>query len=85
MGTPKTIIMNICDVNSFLKILHFYPTPKNEGSKHDFFVLLNAPVGVHEIPKNLLRRIGIRDLAFCANFFKLLIFLKSKIFKKRKS
>ena len=56
--------MNICDVNSFLKILHFYPTLKNGGPKHDFFVLLNAPVGVHERVENLLTRIDIRDLEF---------------------
>jgi len=56
--------MNICDVNSFLKILHFYPTLKNGGQKHDFFVLLNAPVGVHERVENLLTRIDIRDLEF---------------------
>ena len=69
MGTPKIIIMNICGVNSFLKILHFYPTMKNGDSKHDFFVLLNAPVGVHEKVENLLTRIGIRDLAFWDDFF----------------
>ena len=61
--------MNICDVNSFLKILHFYPTLKNGGPKHDFFVLLNALVGVHGMVKNLLRRIGVRDLSFCDYIF----------------
>ena len=69
MGTPKIIIRNICDVNSFLKILHFYLTLKNGGSKHDFFVLLNVPVGVHERLENLLNCIGIRDLSFCDEFF----------------
>ena len=69
LGTPKIIIMNICDVNSFLKILHFYPTLKNGGSKHDFFVLLNAPVGVHERVENLLTRIGVRVLLFCDHIF----------------
>ena len=53
-------------------MLHFYPTLKNEWSKHDFFVLLNAPVGVHEIPENLLTRIGIRDLSFCDRFLLIL-------------
>ena len=28
LGTPKIIIMNICDVNSFLKILQFLPDPE---------------------------------------------------------
>ena len=53
-------------------MLHFYPTLKNGDSKHDFFTLLNVLVGVHETPKNLLTRIGIRDLLFCGKF--LLIF-----------
>ena len=72
MGTLKIIIMNICDVNSFLKILDFYPTLKNGGPKHDFFVTLNAPVGVHERVENLLTRIGIRDLSFCDRFLLIL-------------
>ena len=71
MGTPKIIIMNICAVNSCLKIGHFYPTPKNGGSKHDFFVLLNEPIGVHEKVENLLNRIDIRDLEFFnENFYR---------------
>ena len=45
-------------------MLHFYPTLKNGGSKHDFFTLLNVLVGVHEMVKNLLTRIGIRDSSF---------------------
>ena len=61
--------MNICDLNSFHKILHFYPIPKNGGSKHDFLVLLNAPVGVHERVENLLTRIGVRDLSFWDGIF----------------
>ena len=69
--------MNSCGVNSFLKILHFYTTPKNGGSKHDFFVTLNAPVGVHEKVKKLLNRIGIRDSTFCVDSF--LYFIISKI------
>ena len=76
--------MNICDINSFHKILHFYPTLKNGGSKHDFFVLLNVPVGVHERVENLLRRIGIRDLTFCDNFFMICVFLSFKIFEDRR-
>ena len=68
-GTPKIHIINIYDINSFQKILHFYPTLKNGGPKHDFFLLLNAPVGVHETSKNLLTRIGVRDLILCDNFF----------------
>ena len=57
----------------FRKILHFYPTPKKWGPKNDFFVLLNAPVGVHERVENLLRRIGIRDSSFCDNLIKIRI------------
>ena len=64
--------MNIFNVNIFHKILHFYPTLKNGGPKHDFFVLMNVPAGVHERVKNLLTRIGIRDLTICDRF--LLIF-----------
>ena len=60
--------MNICDVNSFLKILYFYPTPKNGWLKHDFLVTLNVLVGVHEKVENLLTRIGIRDLTFWDEF-----------------
>ena len=64
-------------------MLHFYPTLKNGGAKHDFFVLLNAPVGVHERPKNLLTRIGIRDSTFCDNVFhNFLRFLKIMILQK---
>jgi len=50
-------------------MVHFYPTPKNRWLNHDFFVLLNAPVGVHERLENLLTRIGIRDLPFCDELF----------------
>ena len=84
MRTSKIIIMNICDVNSFLKILQFYPTLKNGWSKHDFFVTLNAPVGVHEKVENLLTRIGIRDLTFCDEFFLILLFLVFKIFENKR-
>jgi len=86
LGVPKIWIMNIYDINSFLKMLHFYPTLKNGRSKHDFFVLLNAPVGVHERPKNLLRRIGIRDLTFCDTFFRnffIKTFMKSPFLKTK--
>ena len=69
--------MNICDVNSFLKILHFYPIPKNGGSKHDFLMTLNALVGVHERVKNLLTRIGVHDLTFCDRFLLILELLKT--------
>ena len=63
LGTPEIRIMNICDINSFQKMLHFYPTLKNGGSKHDFFVTLNAPGGVHERVENLLTRIGVREFS----------------------
>ena len=69
LGTPKIRIMTICGVNSFLKMLHFYPTPKNGWLKHDFLVTLNVLVGVHERVENLLNRIGVRDLSFCDSIF----------------
>ena len=68
-GPLKFELRTFWNVNLFPKISHFYPTPKNEWSKHDFFVLLNAPVGVHERVKNLLNRIGVRDLLFCDYIF----------------
>ena len=40
--------MNICDKGIFPGNVTFLSIPKNGGPKHDFFVLLNAPVGVHE-------------------------------------
>ena len=48
------------------------PDPKNRWSKHDFFALLNVPVGVHERVENLLTRIGIHDLSFCDRFLLIL-------------
>ena len=61
--------MNICDTDIFPENTTFYLTLKNGWSKHDFFVLLNAPVGVHETAKNLLTRIGIRDLEYLNEIF----------------
>ena len=68
-GPLKFELRTFCNANLFPKIPHFYPTPKNGWSKHDFFVLLNVPVGVHERVENLLNSIGIRDLSFYAEFF----------------
>ena len=68
-GPLKLSLWTFCNVNSFLKMLHFYSTPKNGWLKHDFFMTLNAPVGVHERVENLLRRIGIRDSSFCDIIF----------------
>ena len=68
MGTLKFELRTFCNVNSFQKMLHFYLTLKNGGPKHDFFVLLNEPAGVHERVENLLTRIGIHDLIFCEEF-----------------
>ena len=68
-------------------MLHFYPTPKNGGPKHDFLVLLNVLVGVHETIKNLLNCIGVRDLVFCDIFFTIFIlylFIKSSGFQRYK-
>ena len=65
-------------------MMHFYPTPKMGGTKHDFLVTLNVPVGVHVRVKNLLTRIGIRDLLFCNMFLRFLFhifLLKDQSFK----
>ena len=82
-GPLKFELWTFCTVDIFNKILHFYPTLKNGGSKHDFFVVLNAPVGVHERIENLLTRIGIRDLSFWDKlFFIICMFLKIWLFTK---
>ena len=63
-------------------MLHFYPTLKNGGSKHDFFALLNVLVGVHESVENLLTRICIRDSTFCDEFLQIFRVLKKLRFWK---
>ena len=64
-------------------MLHFYPTPKNRWSNHDFFALLNVPVGVHKRLENLLNCIGIHDSIFCNLYFIIFkIFYKTMIFEK---
>jgi len=50
-------------------MLKLYLIPKNGQSKYDFFVCLNAPVGVHERVENLLNCIGVRVLLFCDHIF----------------
>ena len=61
--------MNIWGLNIFQKIYYILHNPKNGGSKHDFLVLLNVLVGVHERVKNLLTRIGIRDSSLLIEYF----------------
>ena len=85
LGTLKFTLWTFCNVDIFQKMLHFYPTLKNGGAKHDFFGLLNVLVGVHERVENLLRHIGIRDSSFCEDVFRdLYYFWNLRFLKIRK-